>query len=251
MVLAPAILRSCFKRVHRAVGCRVSGAGPEVLIPCIRQSLATHPQPDVISFPPVQAISKWEHSKVRSKQLQNGSTHKSEADFLRMYEDSDADEYTEESYTALSQDDDPFKDKYLYDEYREHVAAATGVAYPLDADEVNERVTARLDAREEKIQEVTGEPGDVQRDPLFWSGRSTLMFKDVRFAVRQNAPKGLAKLMDPHGGEEKVILEPTSGICRPGEIIALMGPSGCGKSTLLDMLADKKTAPYSGDILYN
>mmetsp|Transcript_50454 Transcript_50454/g.117774 ORF Transcript_50454/g.117774 Transcript_50454/m.117774 type:complete len:703 (-) Transcript_50454:140-2248(-) len=168
-----------------------------------------------------------------------------------MYEDSDADEYTEESYTALSQDDDPFKDKYLYDEYREHVAAATGVAYPLDADEVNERVTARLDAREEKIQEVTGEPGDVQRDPLFWSGRSTLMFKDVRFAVRQNAPKGLAKLMDPHGGEEKVILEPTSGICRPGEIIALMGPSGCGKSTLLDMLADKKTAPYSGDILYN
>mmetsp|Transcript_1563 Transcript_1563/g.5423 ORF Transcript_1563/g.5423 Transcript_1563/m.5423 type:complete len:577 (-) Transcript_1563:538-2268(-) len=49
----------------------------------------------------------------------------------------------------------------------------------------------------------------------------------------------------------KTILEPVSGYVEPGTLTALMGPSGCGKSTLLDMLADKKTAKYSGTIKLN
>jgi len=53
------------------------------------------------------------------------------------------------------------------------------------------------------------------------------------------------------GGEKKTILEPCSGHFEPGQLVAIMGPSGCGKSTLLDMLAMKKTAPYSGDIFVN
>mmetsp|Transcript_10460 Transcript_10460/g.18870 ORF Transcript_10460/g.18870 Transcript_10460/m.18870 type:complete len:705 (-) Transcript_10460:62-2176(-) len=164
---------------------------------------------------------------------------------------SSEDEYTDGTYGSMVEEEDPYEDKFLYDQYREHVEAATGVAYPLDPADVNDRLRARLDAREEQIQKVTGEPGDVKRDPLFWSGRSTLMFKDVSFSVKTGGAKGLAKLFDHDSGEEKVILEPTTGLCKPGEIIALMGPSGCGKSTLLDMLADKKTAPYKGEILYN
>lgn len=53
------------------------------------------------------------------------------------------------------------------------------------------------------------------------------------------------------GGEKKTILEPCSGHIEPGQLTAVMGPSGCGKSTLVDMLAMKKTAPYSGDVLVN
>ena len=33
--------------------------------------------------------------------------------------------------------------------------------------------------------------------------------------------------------------------------MALMGPSGCGKSTLLDIIAGKKTSPYSGSVYLN
>ena len=51
--------------------------------------------------------------------------------------------------------------------------------------------------------------------------------------------------------ETKVILEPTSGAYRSAELVALMGPSGCGKSTLLDMIADVKTAPYTGTVYFN
>ena len=30
-----------------------------------------------------------------------------------------------------------------------------------------------------------------------------------------------------------------------------MSPSGCGKPTLLDMIADVKTAPYTGTVYFN
>lgn len=67
----------------------------------------------------------------------------------------------------------------------------------------------------------------------------TLTFKDVSFT---------ATLPDK---TKKTILEPVSGHWEGGKIVAIMGPSGCGKSTLLDILANKKTASYEGEILVN
>merc|ERR1719215_26331 len=68
---------------------------------------------------------------------------------------------------------------------------------------------------------------------------ASLTFKDLSFSVQLPT------------GEQKSILEPCSGHLKPGQLVALMGPSGCGKSTLLDMLAMKKTAKYSGEVLVN
>jgi len=152
-------------------------------------------------------------------------------------------------------EDDPYGDKWMYDQFRETAEAATHVQFPLTEDKVSEALHQRLDHEQECMRSVTGEPGDVKKDPFFYTADSYLTFKDVRFAVNTNEPKGLAKLTSSCFGddetEEKVILEPTSGYVKPGELVALMGPSGCGKSTLLDMLADKKTAPYTGDIRFN
>mmetsp|Transcript_14189 Transcript_14189/g.38983 ORF Transcript_14189/g.38983 Transcript_14189/m.38983 type:complete len:607 (+) Transcript_14189:55-1875(+) len=67
----------------------------------------------------------------------------------------------------------------------------------------------------------------------------SLTFKELGFSVPMP------------NGQTKTILEPCSGHFEPGELVALMGPSGCGKSTLLDMLAMKKTAKYSGEVLVN
>ncbi|RXG56504.1 Protein white, partial [Armadillidium vulgare] len=38
---------------------------------------------------------------------------------------------------------------------------------------------------------------------------------------------------------EKQILKDVTGICRPGELIAIMGASGAGKTTLLNVLTKK------------
>jgi len=85
---------------------------------------------------------------------------------------------------------------------------------------------------------VTGEPGDVPRDPHAY-GQSALTFRDVSFSVQ------------PRKGEELQILAPVSGHFEPGTLVALMGPSGCGKTTLLDILAGKKTSPYGGEVFFN
>merc|ERR1719343_1301343 len=68
---------------------------------------------------------------------------------------------------------------------------------------------------------------------------ASLTFKDLAFSTVLPT------------GESKVILEPCSGHFEPGQLVAIMGPSGCGKSTLPDMLAMKKTAPYSGQVFIN
>jgi len=52
-------------------------------------------------------------------------------------------------------------------------------------------------------------------------------------------------------GEKKEILAPVTGHWTSGNLIAVMGPSGCGKSTLLDILAEKKSAAYSGTVHFN
>lgn len=69
---------------------------------------------------------------------------------------------------------------------------------------------------------------------------ASLTFQDLTFA-----------LPTQRGGKGRVVLEPCSGHFEPGQLVAVMGPSGSGKTTLLDMLAAKKTAKYSGEVLVN
>jgi len=82
-------------------------------------------------------------------------------------------------------------------------------------------------------------PDQLERRAKAW-GMSDLVYQDVAFSIFLKKEK-----------KEKVILEPTSGYVPNASLTAIMGPSGCGKSTLLDMLADKKTAKYTGDIQVN
>ena len=53
----------------------------------------------------------------------------------------------------------------------------------------------------------------------------------------------------------KDILKGISGVCRPGELVAVIGSSGAGKTTLLDLLAGRKEEGehmrMGGNILVN
>lgn len=52
--------------------------------------------------------------------------------------------------------------------------------------------------------------------------------------------------------EEKVILSEFTGVCKPGEIVAIMGTSGAGKTTLLNVLSGRHvTGNVIGTILLN
>jgi len=100
------------------------------------------------------------------------------------------------------------------------------------------RVRRRLESVYNELDKVTGQEGDVVRDPAAY-GEASLTFKDIEFSVR---------LKD---GAERLILAPTSGHFKAGSLVALMGPSGCGKTTLLDILANKKTSPWRGTVHLN
>eukprot|EP00927_Polykrikos_kofoidii_P038109 TRINITY_DN32387_c0_g1_i1.p1 TRINITY_DN32387_c0_g1~~TRINITY_DN32387_c0_g1_i1.p1 ORF type:complete len:695 (+),score=82.60 TRINITY_DN32387_c0_g1_i1:44-2086(+) len=90
----------------------------------------------------------------------------------------------------------------------------------------------------ELLDQITGEFGDVVRDAAAY-GESTLTFKDVSFSIRlPGQPPG-------------IVLSPICGHFEPGTLVAIMGPSGCGKTTLLDILAEKKTSPYTGIVHFN
>jgi len=104
---------------------------------------------------------------------------------------------------------------------------------------VRTMIEKRMREHPAELAKVTGEEGDISRDPITAYGQSTLTFRDVSFSI---------KLPD---GSTQLILAPTSGHFEPGTLVALMGPSGCGKTTLLDILAGKKTAAYEGTVHVN
>lgn len=56
---------------------------------------------------------------------------------------------------------------------------------------------------------------------------------------------------DRSTGQDRNILDSSSGIVKPGEMVALMGPSGSGKTTLLNTLAQRQTAAVTGKVLIN
>lgn len=86
----------------------------------------------------------------------------------------------------------------------------------------------------------------LKRDPMITDDMMvSLTWKDVSFSV---------EVADPHNAKvkpEKVLLEQCNGHVEPGSLVAIMGPSGCGKSTLLDILAQKKTSKYNGEVYLN
>lgn len=104
--------------------------------------------------------------------------------------------------------------------------------------DVQQKLNQRITNHANELAKVTGEQGDVSRDPELANGQSTLTFKDVSFSIQEK-------------GVKKEILSPTSGHFEPGSLVALMGPSGCGKTTLLDILAGRKTSPYEGSVNLN
>merc|ERR1712178_201314 len=86
----------------------------------------------------------------------------------------------------------------------------------------------------------------LSRDPMITDDMlADLVWKDVSFSVQVPDPD------DPKLKKEKVLLEECSGHVEPGSLVAIMGPSGCGKSTLLDILAQKKTSKYTGEMYLN
>merc|ERR1712151_1122442 len=90
------------------------------------------------------------------------------------------------------------------------------------------------------------DPATLSRDPLIKDDMlAGLVWKDVSFSVQVPDPD------NPKLKKENVLLEECSGHVEPGSLVAIMGPSGCGKSTLLDILAQKKTSKYTGEVYLN
>jgi len=79
-------------------------------------------------------------------------------------------------------------------------------------------------------------------------GDAALTFRDISFSVRDvHVSKSLRK----RASRMKQILDKCSGHFEAGSLVAIMGPSGSGKSTLLDILAQRKTSAYEGEIFMN
>eukprot|EP00428_Durinskia_dybowskii_P015084 CAMPEP_0170224222 /NCGR_PEP_ID=MMETSP0116_2-20130129/11813_1 /TAXON_ID=400756 /ORGANISM="Durinskia baltica, Strain CSIRO CS-38" /LENGTH=654 /DNA_ID=CAMNT_0010474929 /DNA_START=91 /DNA_END=2055 /DNA_ORIENTATION=- len=103
-----------------------------------------------------------------------------------------------------------------------------------DTTAATELFKKRLQRSELDFMNITGDPGDVERDPEVACGDTSLTFEDVSFSVG-----------------DKTILQPVSGHFEPGSLVAVMGPSGSGKTTLLDILAGKKSSPHGGRVHFN
>jgi len=83
---------------------------------------------------------------------------------------------------------------------------------------------------ENKSQNVSTKPNPV-----------VLTFKDLSYSVRvKNKNSSGPKYI------QREILKNISGICRPGELTAIMGASGAGKTSLLNILSCRITSKGSG-----
>ena len=111
-----------------------------------------------------------------------------------------------------------------------------------DADEMSiteSKIRAKIAEMRDMLE--GGRVMSVARDPETAYGQSNLAFKDLSFSIEVGTKVKT----------KQVILTPSSGAYAAGSMVAIMGPSGCGKTTLLDMLAGKKTAPYTGEVFLN
>ncbi|GBG32321.1 ABC transporter G family member 11 [Hondaea fermentalgiana] len=74
----------------------------------------------------------------------------------------------------------------------------------------------------------------------------SLVWRDVSVTVQAvSRENGKKKRQD------KVIVDKSSGIVKPGELLAIMGPSGSGKTTCLDVLAGRTaSSKLSGEVFY-
>jgi len=112
----------------------------------------------------------------------------------------------------------------------------------LDAAEAMESGSLKRQQPRQQTRDLMKQPPaagvHIERSDMALPGAS-LTFKDLAFSAVLPT------------GDTKTILEPCSGHFEPGQLVAMMGPSGCGKTTLLDMLAMKKTSPYSGQVWVN
>ncbi len=96
------------------------------------------------------------------------------------------------------------------------------------------------------------------REPKF---QTTLEWKNIDYKLQMPVPpqnfflKLLLKLPFADyllmGKREVQILHDISGVCKPGECLAIMGPTGSGKTTLLNVLARRVKSGVTGQVLIN
>merc|ERR1712048_316185 len=128
---------------------------------------------------------------------------------------------------------------------------STSIAHPtskemkrMSKEEVEAFAENYLEEQRELLKNF--DPAKLSRDPMIQDDMlADLVWQDVSFSVQVPDPD------DPKSKKEKVLLEECSGHVEPGSLVAIMGPSGCGKSTLLDILAQKKTSKYTGEVYLN
>jgi ATP-binding cassette subfamily G (WHITE) protein 2 len=111
----------------------------------------------------------------------------------------------------------------------------------LDTLGVEEYAQARQQQHDREL--LAKDLSQVEPDPRLHTPIATLSFKDVGFSVKVTNQLGKPV--------SKTILSPCSGHYEPGRLVAIMGPSGSGKTTLLDILAGKKTSPFTGAVFLN
>jgi ABC-type multidrug transport system ATPase subunit len=63
-----------------------------------------------------------------------------------------------------------------------------------------------------------------------------IIFKNITYKIKTNIKKEKSANKNP---EYKVILNNISGICKHGELTAILGASGAGKTTLLNILCSR------------
>merc|ERR1712048_480544 len=128
---------------------------------------------------------------------------------------------------------------------------STSIAHPtskemkrMSKEEVEAFAENYLEEQRELLKNF--DPAKLSRDPMIQDDMlADLVWQDVSFSVQVPDPD------DPKSKKEKVLLEECHGHVKAGSLVAIMGPSGCGKSTLLDILAQKKTSKYTGEVYLN